>query len=216
MKTLQVTFVNTFKQHYALLYLALFSVALLLVRIQVTQLMFYSFLVWNLFLAYLPLALSAIMMNSIKLIEQKIYFYPLLLVWLLLLPNAPYIITDFVHLKKGIGAIPIWYDVLLLASFAIGGVLAGLVSMKQVFNILSIKTNPLIAWFSIAAACFLSGFGVYLGRFLRYNSWDVLSKPITLLTDLLHNVANSTAFGMTLGFGCFLLLLFHLYYTSEK
>ncbi|AXG74872.1 DUF1361 domain-containing protein [Flavobacterium arcticum] len=215
MKTLRLTFTNTFKQHYALLYLALFCTALLLVRAKLTHSMFYSFLIWNLFLAYLPLLVSLLMINNVKLMEKRIYYYPLLLCWLLLLPNAPYIITDFIHLKK-VSTVPIWYDVLLLISFSTGGILAGLASMKHIFSIITIKTNPLVAWFSIAITCFLSGFGIYLGRFLRYNSWDVLSKPLTLTNDVLQSFTSTTPLGITLGFGCFLLLLFHLYYTADK
>ncbi len=215
MKTLRLTLASTFRQHYALLYLALFCTVLLLVRAKLTHSMFFFFLVWNLFLAYTPLAVAVLMVNNVKLIEKKIYFYPLLFCWLLLLPNAPYIITDFIHLKKE-STVPIWYDVLLLISFATGGILAGLASMKHIFNIISIKTNPILAWFSIALTCFLSGFGIYVGRFLRYNSWDVLRQPLSLTGDMLQSFASSTPLGITVGFGCFQLLLFHMYYTSDK
>lgn len=214
MKTLKLTLASTFRKHYALFYLTLFSIILLCVRIKITHSFSYLFMVWNLFLAYLPLAITILMVNNVKLIERKVLYYPLLFSWLLLLPNAPYIITDFIHLKIET-SVPVWFDILLLISFTSGGILAGLASMKHMFSIISIKTNPLAAWLITAITCMLTGFGIYVGRYLRYNSWDIISNPGELFADILHNIAGSTPFGITLGFGGFLFLLFHLYYKAE-
>lgn len=215
MKALKITLSNTFRQHYALFYLALFCVILAVVRTRLTS-SHYLFLIWNLFLAYIPMMISTSMLNNIQLIEKKNYFYPLLFCWLLFLPNAPYLITDFIHLNnKAANGAPIWYDILTIISFATSGILAGLASMKQIFTLLSLKYNPLLAWFCIAASCFLSGFGIYLGKFLRFNSWDIISKPFELLIGILKSLTGSTALGVTMGFGFFLLLLFH-FYTSNN
>ena len=215
MKTLKLTLQDTFREHYALLYLAVFCALLLAARAWITHSVFYFFLLWNLFLAYLPLLASVLLKSNPQLAERRVCFWPLLGVWLLLLPNAPYIVTDFIHLKKD-SSVPVWFDVLLLISFASAGILAGLASMKHIFTLLAVKFNPLLAWFSIGVTCFMCGFGIYVGRFLRYNSWDVVTRPIALTADMLHNFAGRTPFGITLGFGCFLFLLFHLYVTAEK
>jgi len=218
MKAIQSTIVHEFRQYFLLFALAVFCLALLLVRAKLTQSIYLFFLIWNLFLAYTPLGLSSLIMSRINLIE-KWYFYPAFACWLLLLPNAPYIITDFVHLEKQTN-VPLWFDILLIASFTVCGMLFGLASMKNMHNILSVKFSNKAATIIMAATCLLSGFGIYLGRFLRYNSWDVLHKPFALTTDILHSlIAADTykpAWGITIGFGTLLFLLFRLYYDPEK
>jgi len=219
MKTLQITLTHQFKRYWLLFALAVFCLALLLVRAKITQDIYFFFLIWNLFLAYTPLALSALMIQRLNLIEKPLYFYPLLACWLLLLPNAPYLITDFIHLKREAG-IPFWFDVLLLISFSVCGLLFGLASMKNIYNILAIKFSAKIASLSMTVTCLLCGFGLYLGRFLRYNSWDILQRPIELSTDIFWSlIAADTyraAWGITLGFGTFMFLLFSLYNDPEK
>ena len=218
MKALQSTLVHEFRQHFSLFALASFCLALLLVRAKLTQSINLFFLIWNLFLAYAPLGLSSLMMHRVSIIE-KWHFYPAFACWLLLLPNAPYIITDFVHLEKQ-NNIPLWFDILLIASFTTCGMLFGLASMKNVYTILSVKFSSAIATTAMAVTCLLSGFGIYLGRFLRYNSWDVLHKPLILITDIVHSlVAFDTyraAWGITIGFGTLLFLLFRLYYDPKE
>jgi uncharacterized membrane protein len=207
------------KQYKMMFLLGIFCVSLLLIRAKITHSTFLFFLVWNLFLAYTPLAISSLLINNIILIEKRRYFYLLLLCWLLLLPNAPYLITDFVHLKKD-NSIPVWFDVLLLASFTITGLLFGMASMHTIFRILSIKFSIVRAKLIMGIVCGLCGFGIYLGRFLRYNSWDVLQKPISLTADIFTSLfATETyraAWGITLGFGMLQYLLFSIYTDFKK
>lgn len=218
MKTIRLKLVREFRQHYQLCALALFCLSLLLVRAKLTQSIFMFFLIWNLFLAYIPLGITSLMLNRINLIE-KWYFYPSFAIWLLVFPNAPYIITDFVHLYKD-NAVPVWFDILLIASFTICGLLFGLASMKNMHCMLTVKFSALLATIVLAFSCLLSGFGIYLGRFLRYNSWDVFSRPFTLIADIFYSLfAAETckpAWGITLGFGTLLFLLFRLYYNSKE
>ena len=218
MKTIQLSIIKEFRQHFSLFILALFCLSLLLVRAKLTHSIYLFFLVWNLFLAYTPLAITSLMINRLNFIE-KWYFYPAFMAWLLALPNAPYIITDFIHLYKDNG-VPVWFDILLIASFTICGLLFGLASMKNMHCIITVKFSAKIATVAMAVSSLLSGFGIYLGRFLRYNSWDVLQKPVVLITDVAHSlIAAETykpAWGITLGFGTLLFLLFRLYYDTEK
>ena len=219
MKTIQSTFVNEFRQHFMVFTLALFCLALLLVRAKLTQSIYLFFLIWNLFLAYVPLGLTSLIINRVTIIEKWYLFYPAFACWLIVLPNAPYIITDFVHLVKE-SDVPLWFDILLIISFSLCGLLFGLASMKNMYNILSVKFSGKVATAIMGATCLLSGFGIYVGRFLRYNSWDVLHRPITLCTDIFYSlIAAETykpAWGITLGFGTLLFLLFRLYTTSDK
>jgi len=218
MKTTQSTVAHEIRQHFMLFALAFFCLALLLVRAKITQSIYLFFLIWNLFLAYTPLGLTSVIMSRVSIIE-KWHFYPAFACWLLLLPNAPYIITDFVHLEKQ-SNVPLWFDILLITSFTVCGMLFGLASMKNMHNILSVKFSNKAATIIMAITCLLSGFGIYLGRFLRYNSWDVLHKPFALMLDILHSLiaveSYKPAWGITLGFGTLLFLLFRLYYDPEK
>ncbi|MFP9098714.1 DUF1361 domain-containing protein [Flavobacterium sp. RHBU_24] len=199
--------------------LSAFSISLLLVRVTITHSIFYLFLAWNLFLAYTPLAMSILIISSQRILSRWYWLAPALTVWLLLLPNAPYLITDFVHLKKET-PVPVWYDVLLLASFTFSGLLIGLASMKNIYILLSAKFNRKMAGSAMLAICFLSGFGLYLGRFLRYNSWDVLHRPLSLAGDIwLSLFAAETckpAWGITIGFGILQYLLFDLYKSVKR
>lgn len=210
--------IKTLGRHYMLFALTAFCSALLLVRAKLTQSIFYFFLIWNLFLAYTPLAFTGII-KSKKILQNKwYYFYPALVCWLLLLPNAPYIITDFVHLRRET-PIPFWFDVLLIASFSITGMLFGLASMKDMFKIFAKRFSNATTWIIMGAVCLLCGFGMYIGRFLRYNSWDILQKPYTLTIDILSSLTSSEtckpAWGITLGFGTLMFLLFNLYHTPR-
>jgi uncharacterized membrane protein len=207
------------RQHFQLFALAAFSVGLLLIRAKLAHSIFFFFLVWNLFLAYTPLAVSTILIRY-KILRSRRYFcYPALFCWLLLLPNAPYLITDFMHLKSG-GPVPIWFDILLLASFTLTGLLFGLASMQNIYRLLAIKFGNRNANIMMLGISILSAFGIYLGRFLRYNSWDILQKPLSLATDIFFSLFSADtwkpAWGITLGFGVLQYLLFDLYSTSKK
>jgi uncharacterized membrane protein len=193
MKSIQLSITREFKQHFNLFALSLFCCVLLLIRAKITSSIFFFFLIWNLFLAYTPLALTSLITNNISLIEKRRYLYPSILCWLLLLPNAPYIITDFLHLKKEAG-VPVWFDVLLLISFTLCGLLFGLASMKNMYNILTIKFTKLTASVSMSLTCLLCGFGMYVGRFLRYNSWDILNRPICLTADIFDSLFSADTY----------------------
>lgn len=217
--TFKISSSNRVKEHFSVIALSVFSIALLLVRVTITHSIFYLFLIWNLFLAFTPLAMSLLIISSRRIKSRWYYLTPALMVWLLLLPNAPYLITDFVHLKKET-PVPVWFDVLLLASFTFSGILIGLAAMKNIYTLLSAHFNRKIAGRAMLAICFLSGFGLYLGRFLRYNSWDVLHRPLSLASDIwLSLFAAETckpAWGITIGFGVLQYLLFDLYNSVKR
>lgn len=168
MKTMKIYAEQTIRKHLLLFILAGFCIGILLIRAKATQSIFFFFLIWNLFLAYTPLGIISSLKNR-GLAAKNIWFYPAFLCWLVLLPNAPYIITDFIHLKKEL-SVPVWFDVLMLISFAVTGILFGLASMKEMFQMIESRSGTRIAWATMAITSVLSGFGVYVGRFLRYNS----------------------------------------------
>ena len=133
------------------------------------------------------------------------------LFWLLFLPNAFYILTDLVHLR-GNGSLLYWYDLVLLLSAAFTGLLLGYASLRDVQNIVVARRGPLVGWVMALGALLLSGFGIYLGRILRFNSWDVAAAPIGVaeatLVRLFDPVGHPEAWGMTLLFGGLLVVLY--------
>jgi uncharacterized membrane protein len=168
-----------------------------------------GFLAWNLFLAAVPavaawLFARAMGRNS-SLLERVVWF----VVWLVFLPNAPYIITDFVHLTTRPG-IPFWYDTALLVSCAGTGLLLGYTSIADVQFVIARRFSPLAGWLLVVAAVLLSGFGIYLGRFLRWNSWDTLTSPrqlsLAITERVMNPLSNPQTFGVTIVYGVGLFL----------
>jgi uncharacterized membrane protein len=129
--------------------------------------------------------------------------------WLLFFPNAPYIVTDLIHLRH-YATVPLWFDVVLLMSFASIGVLFGLLSLLDIHRIIESRAGRSAGWLSVTGAIVLGSFGVFVGRYLHWNSWNVLTHPIELLRDiansLLHPAADPTAYGVTAAFSLFLII----------
>lgn len=169
----------------------------------------FLFLVWNLFLAWIPywIALSIDVFH--QKFNSKILTGIVLSSWLFFLPNAPYIVTDLLHLRWR-QPIPMWYDMMLIVSFAWTGLMLGFFSLHEIQLFLKKRVNNIIAWIFIIFAISLTGFGIFLGRFLRWNTWDILTNPISLFHDigitLLYPFAQDSSFGIAIVSSVFLLL----------
>jgi len=203
------------KLHTQIIFLIFFCFIVLITRIIVNESEAYLFLVWNLFLALIPLMVSQYL-SSRKLSYSK---YKLLIIsgiWFFFLPNSPYIITDFAHIVHTRPAF-IWLDILLLFSFAFSSLLFGLISINQMFNIFKQRWSLKIANMLLILTCFSCGFGIYLGRVLRFNSWDILTSPLYILKKSILSYSSTTAWFMTLGFGCFIYIAVQFYsFSSSK
>ena len=171
-------------------------------------------LVWNLFLAWIPFVLGLVLYDGARRNASTGTLVALGAAWLLFLPNAPYIVTDVKWLGEyGGGAL--WYDALLIGVAASIGLVLGFVSLFLVQVVVSGRYGHLAGWAVAWAALALSGIGVYLGRFERWNSWDVATEPTTVagrlagaaLDPLAHTrpLALSVAFAVTwcVGYGLF-------------
>lgn len=164
------------------------STMLLLIRIVFTGKMTHIWLFWNLFLAWIPFVLSHLIVKNFHPLRKN----PALLIitgliWLIFLPNAPYIVTDLKHLKT-LPGIPTWLDLVLLTSFAINGLYLGLYSISHIQGVVSSLYGQKRAWFFIGLIVYMTSLGLYLGRILRWNSWDIISNPISLGNDILYLV----------------------------
>jgi uncharacterized membrane protein len=186
-----------------------FSFLLLIARIIITGELTYIFLAWNLFLAWIPFAVGYVLCSGKEVKRLKLFF--LLAAWLLFLPNAPYIITDLLHLKER-QPVPYWYDVLLLFSASFSGLMLGLVSVYKVDNFLSARFSKRKTTLFVLASFFLSGFGIYIGRYLRWNSWDIFLNTAALTNEIADRLLNPLdhfrTWSVTLFFGTFLSLVY--------
>lgn len=180
-------------------------------RYQLTHSKLFLFLNWNLFLAFIPWVASSAVVLKDSLKHGRLAFAGLLAVWILFFPNSPYILTDLFHLQHRPG-IPIWFDLVLILAFAWTGLAYGFISLLDIERLLLERFGrPWVAVF-IAFLLFLSSFGIYLGRFLRWNSWDVVQAPMSLLYDIAVRLADplshSRTWGVTLTMGILLNMMF--------
>jgi uncharacterized membrane protein len=189
---------------------SVFSLSLAFVRVLYTgQLMFLS-LIWNLFLAFIPYALTRLLMQRPGWVENKWKFGLTSFAWLLFIPNSFYIITDLFHLEER-AVIPLWFDLALIFSFAWNGLLMGILSVRQMEKILETKWK----WSEIVfvyPVMLLNSLGIYIGRYLRYNSWDIVSNPFGLSEDVLylisHPIRNRFDWSMIFCFSVFMTLIY--------
>ncbi|WP_153796827.1 DUF1361 domain-containing protein [Foetidibacter luteolus] len=187
-----------------------FTLVLLAARLAYTRSMAYMFYPWNFFLAIVPLLFSRRLQAY-----TSMGLKPLLLMggWLLFFPNAPYIVTDVFHFEQR-APIPYWYDLLLVISGAWNGLILGFVSWMQVESYLARQLKPV--WLKITSSLFiiLAGYGVYVGRYLRYNSWNIVTKPTVLLKSSAKHVLIPQQYLQVWAFTfAFSAMLFVVYYT---
>jgi uncharacterized membrane protein len=152
------------------------SVAALLVDIHETGSSFYRFLVWNLFLAWIPVA-AALACNAFARGRTYGLAVGAGVIWLLFFPNAPYMLTDYIHIGEFPSASPLWWDALMLSSFVWTALMLGFFSLYLMQDVWRAYWGRSISWLLAALALGFASFGVYLGRFVRLNSWDALLHP---------------------------------------
>ena len=131
---------------------------------------------WNLLLAWIPFVVALHVYDGYRRQASRLSLWAGGLLWLVFFPNAPYIVTDFKHLRTWTGA-PIWFDVVLVSAAAWCGLLLGFMSLYLLQAVVRRALGTVNAWVFVFAVLALSSFGIYLGRFLRWNSWDVFTRP---------------------------------------
>ncbi|HUS00632.1 MAG TPA: DUF1361 domain-containing protein [Chitinophagaceae bacterium] len=188
-----------------------FTISLLLFRIFYSGSLMYIFFVWNLLLASVPLAINPFLFYT----KNKNMQWMLFALWLLFFPNSLYIITDLVHLKARY-PVPIWFDTILVFSAAFNGLIIAYASLQQADLFLRSKFSNSITSIIICACLFLSSFGIYLGRFLRWNSWDILSDPLGLIFQVTDRIFNPLEHPRTWGVTIVFTLFFSIFYFTIK
>ena len=212
METLKILIKTRFRTLAIVTVALLFSVILLMVRMKLNKSYFFLFLIWNVFLAIIPYIITMYLNTKPNLSKIKLAFWSL--VWLAFLPNAPYIVTDLIHIRLGNNSF-LWLDVLVVLSFALSGLLLFFMSIIDMQKLLKSKFKKLPVETVSIVIIFLCGFGVYLGRFLRYNSWEIISQPNYLFEDIVTIIISPfqhfEAWFFTLGFGTFLMIGFWMF-----
>jgi uncharacterized membrane protein len=194
----------------------IFSVIIWRGRMALSGSMNYAFLIWNLFLAWIPFIISYFTYTALLSRKQILITVPIAaFLWLIFFPNAPYILTDFQHLAGRWRDVPTWYDVMLLIWFSFTGLLLGMVSLFLMQEIIRRTFGRWVGWAFVAVVTGLSSIGVYVGRFLRWNSWDIFFHPAGLAAYTIERVQDPSlqAIVFTTLFGAFFLFLYITLYT---
>jgi uncharacterized membrane protein len=210
---------------------SLAAVALVAFRLYYGGTRGYSSLPWDLFLAWVPVPLA---FAAARLVERRrkplLAILVLAFLWLLFFPNAPYLLTEFMHLHPSHGihegplpaafaplaregggeSIPLWYDVMMISTFAWTGLLLGFLSLHVIHGAATCLAGRLCGWAVAVLGIGLCAFGITLGRFERWNSWDIFSSPLALMGDVMSRATNPMdhlrTSAVTILFAAFLLL----------
>jgi uncharacterized membrane protein len=204
--------VTRFEVLFAIFMVVSLSLFLLMLRLKITHSFFYLFLVWNLFLAAVPMIITFYLSHKKRL--KKYALASWFLIWLLFLPNAPYIVTDAIHLRLSSTDI-LLFDSFLIGIFAFAGLFFYCVSLRDMEQLLENFVSPKKIKILVRTLPFLVGLGIYLGRFLRWNSWDIIQAPQILMTDIFEIIRfpleHKEAWITTIGFGIGLKIIYLLY-----
>jgi uncharacterized membrane protein len=192
----------------ALLAASAWCVLLLVIRKHEFGAAGHAYLVWNLTLAWVPLLLAMLLVVSYKRRHSALELLVVGAVWLLFLPNAPYVLTDFIHL----GQAHRLYDTVLIGSFAFTGLALGFASLLLVQLVVTRAAGAMLGWVTALGALFFASIGIYLGRVLRFNSWDAIQRP-HLLWDVTSDrmadpFGNPQLIGFVVAFCGFLMLAY--------
>lgn len=179
----------------------------------------YANLVWNLFLAWIPYGFSMLAYGlTLQSRRSWLLLGPIGVLWLLFFPNAPYILTDFFHLNYRPG-VPLWFDILLLVVFSWTGIFLAMASLRTMQRVVETYLGRWLGWLFSAIAISLSAIGIYLGRFERWNSWDMLSHPTRIVKDVLRPMLNplesARFFGVSILFAIFLLICYLVFMSMD-
>jgi uncharacterized membrane protein len=201
-----------FREHWEitliLIISSLYAVVLEMVRVIISPKANYLFFIWNLFLAWIPYLIGIYLPVAYYTMKSKFLAYALLLIWFLFWPNSPYIITDLLHLKQKQN-IPLWFDLGLILSFAWAGLMLGFISLIEIQNLIRKRVSRTAGWIFACFMLLIGALGIYIGRYGRLNSWDVLNPDKLYSTLFLHfndNLMRIDMLGMTLMYAAFLFI----------
>ena len=187
-----------------------FSMALVFTRIAYTGQPTFLFMIWNLFLAWLPYALTSWLKQRPDVFNSGWKLAALFALWLPIVPNSFYILTDLFHLGNSI--VPLWFDLALIISFAWNGLVLGILSVRQMEKAIQPFLPAKHELFFLYPIMVLCALGVYIGRYYRFNSWDIITNPFNLIADIFniirHPLMHKEVWSMVLCFSVFMTLVY--------
>ncbi len=153
-----------------------------------------GWIIWNLFLAFIPLVLSFWLFRWHKKSRSFLWWIGLI-VFIAFLPNAPYLLTDIIHLIRATRAgYSAWVITLIFIPLHLFAILSGFQAyvislINQGFYLKKNNSGRFILLGELIVHA-LSAIGVYIGRFLRFNSWDLITQPDTLAIDTINDLTS--------------------------
>lgn len=205
---------------FALLMLALSSIGFVFLTffVKLYANVNYFFLIWNLFLAWIPMIFSVIIYYLYVYAKSGVTKNISLLaggfIWLIFYPNAPYIFTDFIHIKEKALEMPLWAELIMYLTVASIAALITFFSLYIVQDIINERFGYKVGWTFSTIILALSSIGVYMGRFVRWNSWDIISHPGVILAEVFNKIKYPLANRKTIAFSfAFFLLILFMYIT---
>ncbi len=200
----------------SLVLISLAAIVLDLARLELWGTANLFYLISNLFLAWIPYLISLLFIRK----DMPLFrFIPIFIIWLLFFPNAPYLVTDVLHIASGSPAF-LWYDSLIFFLFGWIGLLLGVLSLFHIHRYIKNHVNYFVSEIIVFIICLAASFGIYLGRFERWNSWDLFRSPRELVrhsTDVSSNlIHNSIPILFVLIFTIFLYLTYQTVFTLIK
>lgn len=168
------------------------------------------YLIWNLFLAWIPYIISSFLIKKDMPAGRFVIFF---IFWLIFFPNAPYLVTDVLHIAGRLSPF-LWYDSLLFFFFGWIGLFLGMLSLLDIHQYLKTRLSYIISEIIIFAICVISSFGIYLGRFERWNSWDIFINPFHLIKDSFNVSINTAHSGTPLIFVSVFTVFMYLIYKT--
>ncbi len=173
-------------------------------------------LIWNLFLAWIPFILAYVAHAfSWRRLTLFIIIPFISILWLVFFPNAPYMLTDLQDLARGSFGAPLWYDVIIVVWCSWTAMLLGVVSLYLMQDIVVRAFSHFTGWAFVFIISALSSFGIYIGRFVRLNSWDILQNPAETAMEILGLVIDPSRrlAAFTLLYTVFFLFVYLLLYS---
>lgn len=185
------------------------NILMVIARIFYAGNLYYGFLLWNLFLAAIPFLISYLLYKNREI--KRIVLYGSLFLWLLFLPNSLYIITDLIHLYYR-PPVPFWYDMLLVLLSVFNGIALGFISIRHVEIIIFRRHAERLLFLFRLTVMFSISYGVYMGRYLRFNSWDAIVNPLKVFRGIFYSLHIDMA-GFVLTF-CFVTFTLYSFFSA--
>jgi uncharacterized membrane protein len=203
----------------ALVGLSMLVLLMVTVRVGETGSLAYANLVWNLFLAWIPLGFALVLYDGARRGIGGRWLLAVGGMWLLFFPNAPYLMTDLKYLRE-LGGAPFWYDAIMAGSAALAGLALGFLSLFLVHAVMERRFGRVGAWLGVWALLLVSSVGVFLGRFQRFNSWDVFTDPGPIVADLTKGLSDPLSYprvlAVTVVFSAFLVGGYAVFYALAR